>query len=190
LFVLAGLRPLNARTKYLPARGTEKVPFCLVSVAKKWRGNIVEREVTVKHHTREELQNLGAVESTYPLALMSRDARLARWAELLDLVSDVRLSTLRETEYQPAIARRSLRADDSPISVAFKDPALRAAGLEGDTYGEAKRFFEMSDRQLHNATCYCRFGGTVTGAEAARHVRSVLGSRKSWFAQLCARLFG
>jgi hypothetical protein len=140
----------------------------------------------VKHHTLEELQNLGAVEPVYPHPLVSRDARLTRWADLLDMVSNSRLSTLHETEYQPAITRRALRADGSPISVAFKDPMLRAAGLENDTYGEAKRFFELSDRQLHHVTCYCRFGETVTGAEAARQVRAAVGSPKGWFAQLRA----
>lgn len=140
----------------------------------------------MKHHTLEELQSLGKVEPDYPLSLMSRDARLERWAELLDQVSLCRLSTLRETEYQPAVARRSIRADNSPISIAFNDPALRAAGLAGDTYGDAKLFFEMTDRQLHDATCYCHFGSTVSGAEAARHVRAVVGSGTGFFARLRA----
>jgi hypothetical protein len=30
-----------------------------------------------------------------------------------------------------------MRSDDSPISVAFEDPVLRAAGLENASYGEA-----------------------------------------------------
>jgi hypothetical protein len=41
--------------------------------------------------------------------------------------------------------RDALRATDSPISVAFADPILRAAGLKDDTYGEAERFFEITD---------------------------------------------
>ncbi len=138
----------------------------------------------MKHRTLEELQSLGKVEANFPHSLMSRDARLERWAELLEQVSSSRLSTLRETEYQPAVARRAIRADDSPISVAFKDPALRAAGLAGDTYGDAKQFFEMTDRQLHDATCYCHFGSTVSGAEAARHVRHAVGNGTGLFARL------
>jgi hypothetical protein len=143
-------------------------------------------EVEMKHHTLEELQNLGTVKTDYPYSLMSRDARLERWAELLEQLSDRRLSTLRETEYQPAIARRNIRADNSPVSVAFGDPVLRAAGLAGDTYGDAKRFFEMTDRQLHDATCYCHFGSTVSGTEAARHVRAVVGSGTGLLARLRA----
>lgn len=138
----------------------------------------------MKHHTLEELQSLGTVQADYPGSLMSRDARLERWAELLEQMSTCRLSTLRETEYQPAIARKNIRADDSPISVAFRDSELRAAGLGGDTYGDAKQFFEMTDRQLHDATCYCHFGSTVSGAEAARHVRHAVGSGTGFFARL------
>jgi hypothetical protein len=147
-------------------------------------------EVKVKHHTLEELQSLGAVKPTYPDALDSRDARLQRWAELLEQVADVRLSTLRETEYQPAIMRRCMRADNSPISVAFNDPDLRAAGLESDTYGEAKRFFEISDRQLHDTTCYCHFGDTVRGSEAARGVRAAVGPNMGWLGRLRAVFAG
>jgi hypothetical protein len=50
-----------------------------------------------------------------------------------------------------------MRGDGSPISVAFEDPVLRAAGLENDNYGEAKRFFELTDGQLHEIICYCHF---------------------------------
>ena len=42
--------------------------------------------------------------------------------------------------------------------MAFNDPVLRAAGLRDDSYGEAKRFFELTDRQLHWLVCYCHYG--------------------------------
>jgi hypothetical protein len=54
---------------------------------------------------------------------------------------------------RPAGARAAMRSDSSPISVAFADPVLRAAGLENDSYGEAKRFFKLTDRQLHKIIC-------------------------------------
>ncbi len=38
-----------------------------------------------------------------------------------------------------------MRSDHSPVSVAFSDPVLRVAGLSDDTFGEAKRFFELED---------------------------------------------
>jgi hypothetical protein len=66
-----------------------------------------------------------------------------------------------------------MRSDGSPISVAFEDPVLRAAGLENDSYGEAKRFFELTDHQLHRVICYCHFGETLSAATAAHYIRAV-----------------
>ena len=78
-----------------------------------------------------------------------------------------------------------MRGDGSPISVAFEDPVLRAAGLENDSYGEAKRFFELTDRQLHKVICYCHFGATVNAATAAYHIRKALaGRQRGMFARL------
>jgi hypothetical protein len=54
--------------------------------------------------------------------------------------------------------RDALRGIDSPISVAFADPILRAAGPEDDTYGEAKRFFEITEGELHDVLCFCHHG--------------------------------
>ena len=66
-----------------------------------------------------------------------------------------------------------MRGDGSPISVAFDDPVLRAAGLENDSYGEAKRFFELSDNQLHRLVCRCHLGATLNAANAAHHIRAI-----------------
>ena len=137
----------------------------------------------MKHQSLEQLRNLGAVETDYQPA-MSRRERLERWAELLEKVPDRQLTTLQETEHQSREIRAMMRADTSPISVAFADPILRAAGLQNDTYGEAKRFFEMTDRQLHNVTCYCHFGMTVRGSEAAYCVRAAIEPVMSFFTRL------
>ena len=99
----------------------------------------------MKHHALEQLQIVAEVDQDYPRQTMSRSERLERWAELLEQNPDRRLSTLHQTEYQPARERAAMRSDGSPISVAFEDPVLRAAGLENDSYGEAKRFFELTD---------------------------------------------
>ncbi|MDZ4226342.1 MAG: hypothetical protein U1C66_02540 [Patescibacteria group bacterium] len=103
---------------------------------------------------------------------MTRKQKLERWAELLDVKTGQRLNTLHGTEYQMGLTREDMRADNSPISVAFKDPVLRTAGLRDDTYGEAKRFFELTDWQLHDILCYCHFGSTMTAETAARGVRA------------------
>ena len=132
----------------------------------------------MKHQTLEQLQIVAAVDQGYLRNAMSRSERLERWAELLERNPDRRLSTLHQTEYQPARGRAAMRSDGSPISVAFADPVLRAAGLENDSYGEAKRFFELTDRQLHEIICYCHFGATVSAATAARHIRAAIAGRQ------------
>ena len=144
----------------------------------------------MKHQTIEQLQVIAEVEQDYPQT-MSRSARLERWAELLEQNPDRRLSTLHQTEYQSANARAFMRGDNSPLTVAFEDPVLRSAGLKNDSYGEAKRFFEMSDRQLHEVICYCHFGATVKATTAARHIRAALtGSQSGIFDRLRGAFVG
>jgi predicted acyl esterase len=128
----------------------------------------------MKHQALEQLQILAEVDQDYPRQTLTRSQRLERWAQLLEQNPERRLSTLHQTEYQPASQRAAMRGDSTPISVAFDDPVLRAAGLEDDSYGEAKRFFQLSDRQLHNVICYCHFGATVNAATAAYYIRRLV----------------
>jgi hypothetical protein len=139
----------------------------------------------MKHQTLEQLQIVAEINQEYLRQAMSRSERLERWAELLERNPDRRLSTLHQTEYQPVRARGAMRGDGSSISVAFEDPVLRVAGLENDSYGEAKRFFELTDRQLHEIICDCHFGATVSAVTAARHIRAVIAGRQpGMFARL------
>ncbi|KSV95110.1 hypothetical protein [Sinorhizobium sp. GL28] len=135
----------------------------------------------MKHHTLEQLQTIAQVEPCFDPDDMTRRQRLERWAELLELIRYRHLDTLHETEFQVMDERNALRCDYSPITIAFRDPVLRAAGMETDTYGEAKRFFEISDDELHDVVCYCRFGTTVSAAVAARQVRSLLADKPKGF---------
>jgi hypothetical protein len=135
----------------------------------------------MKHQTLEHLQIVAEIDQDYPRRPMSRTQRLERWAELLERNPDRRLSMLHQTEYQPTRARAAMRGDGSPIAVAFEDPVLRAAGLENDSYGAAKRFFKLTDGQLHEIICYCHFGATVSAATAACHIRAVLTGRHGMF---------
>ena len=104
----------------------------------------------------------------------TRSERLERWAQLVEARGKENFSTLPGTEHQPSYARHSIRISDSPISVAFSDGLLRAAGLADDTYGEARRFFDLNDDQLHEIICHCRTGTTVTAEDAARQIRSAI----------------
>ncbi|MEY9163599.1 hypothetical protein ABIE78_001718 [Sinorhizobium fredii] len=138
----------------------------------------------MKYEPRERLQAVAGVHADLQRREMTRAERLARWAELLDNTPDNRLSTLSETEYQPAWARDAMRSAGSPITVAFGDAVLRAEGLQDDTYGEAKRFFELTDWELHQLVCSCHSGATVRAEAAARCVREILESRPGLFAML------
>ena len=127
----------------------------------------------MKHHTIDQLKQVAHIDTARPHQ-MSRAERLTRWAELLEAEPHRRLATLHQTEYEALSVRRTMRCAGSPISVAFDDPILREQGLADDTYGEAKRFFELTDAQLHGALCYCHYGATVQAATAARHVRAAM----------------
>ncbi|WP_426129516.1 hypothetical protein [Pararhizobium sp. PWRC1-1] len=135
----------------------------------------------MKHHQSDQLQILAKINQDYPHQIMPRGERLRRWVELLERDPQRVLSTLRQTEHQPNAARALLRSDNSAISVAFGDPVLRAAGMENDTYGEARRFFGLSDRHLHSIICYCHFGATVSAGATANYLRAKHVDRKERF---------
>jgi len=129
-------------------------------------------EAIMEYKTVEQIGRVAEVHVEQPL--MSRSERLQRWAELLERQPDRRLNTLFETEHQSQTMRETMRHVETPISVAVADPILRTAGLANDTYGEAKRFFDISDRELHNILCYCHYGATLSAVTAARSVRAIL----------------
>ena len=129
----------------------------------------------MKHVTVEELQHVAVVHPDKPHSPMTRKERLERWAELLEGDSDRQLSTLHGTEFQRRQTRDAMRSVGSPISVAFNDPILRYEGLTGDTYGDARRFFDLSDGQLHDIVCYCHAGTSMSARTAAYRVRAAIG---------------
>ncbi|MBT1159306.1 hypothetical protein J1C56_27395 [Aminobacter anthyllidis] len=129
----------------------------------------------MKHHSIEQLQALADVQPLSPCLPMTRTERLERWARLLKEQPDRRLGTLPGTEHTQAAERLKMHVPGSPITVAFEDPAFRVAGLGDDSYGEAKRFFGLSDWQLHNIVCHCHLGDSIRGASAARRVRAAIG---------------
>ncbi|CCV05314.1 conserved hypothetical protein [Mesorhizobium metallidurans STM 2683] len=106
---------------------------------------------------------------------MNRTRRLVRWSELLEREPSRLLTALTGTEYRAPPERGVMRGDGSPISVALADPILRDEGLKDDSYGEAKRFFELTDNQLHEIVCYCHVGETMQSSRAALSVRAAIG---------------
>ncbi|MBX4924493.1 hypothetical protein [Rhizobium binae] len=141
----------------------------------------------MEQYALEQLKTVAKISTSLKRLELTRRERIERWAESLERSPKPFLKTLHETEYQPIADRIALRDDDTPISVAFADPILRAAGMENDSYGEAKRFFELSDEQLHELVCFCHFGESVSAAAVARRVRRIADPRSGgFFAQLRA----
>lgn len=130
--------------------------------------------------TRERLHEKADIFSGLPRAAevatarqprMSREEKLRRWNDLLRVQPDRVLSTFPGIEHLEPEARDAQRCDDSAITVAFEDPVLRHAGLSDDSYGTARRFFELSDRDLHRIVCYCHHGVSTYAVCVAYSIR-------------------
>lgn len=139
----------------------------------------------MKHQSVNQIRTYADVRGEAVRPMSSRE-RLERWAKLLEAEPNRRLATLRETEFRGVEMRERMRGDNSPISLAFADPVLRDEGLRDDTYGEAKRFFGISDWRLHDILCNCHFGESVSSLDAARGVRraSAAEARSGFFGRI------
>ncbi len=121
----------------------------------------------MEHKALGELRHVADVHAGND-SLLSRRARLERWAEVLLRDPRRRLKTLQELELVPRAERGDLRADNSPLTVAFEDPVLRAAGLRSDKLGDAMDFFDLSEWQAHRLLCSCLNGVYMEAASPAR----------------------
>src|SRR5215211_3685250 len=108
-----------------------------------------------------------------PSARLTRRERLERWVETLEREPERRLSTLHEIEHKSCNERRASRVDNSPLTVAFENPALRADGLASDQLGDAMDYFELSDEEAHRAFCSCFYGESMTAGAVAGRLRSI-----------------
>ena len=129
----------------------------------------------MKLKTLEELKRVAEVRPPLTRDRMSKRQRLERWAEVLELAPQRYLRSLFETEYMSRRRRYALREDNSPLTVAFEDSVLRAEGLQSDRYGDALKFFELSNGELHHIVCYCHHGPTMAPKVVARRVRAAAG---------------
>lgn len=125
----------------------------------------------MKLKTLDELRQVAEVRSPHEHDRMSKQERLDRWAEVLELTSQPYLHSLFETEYESPRRRCELRVNNSPLSVAFQDPVLRAEGLRSDKYGDAIDFFELSHADLHFIVGHCYHGPTMSPRAVACRVR-------------------
>jgi hypothetical protein len=126
----------------------------------------------MQYRTRDDLSAIAHVVQPATLR-MSRTEKLLRWATLLDGMAGRPLRALYRLEFLDDRDRPSVRDDDSPLSVAWKDPVLQAEGLGGDSLGDAQKFFELTDDQTHYLLCDCHFHGTMTSTMVAARIRAM-----------------
>lgn len=135
----------------------------------------------MQHRTLEELDRVANVISSgwtqkhkhkHKQRSLSKRQRLERWAEALDQRKGQVLKSLVRTEFASRREREFMREDNSPLTVAFEDPVLRAEGLKSDRLGDAMRFFGLSNAEAHRILCYCHYGATILPETVSRCVRA------------------
>jgi hypothetical protein len=124
---------------------------------------------------RQSIEQLHTIAKVTPAARagLSRRVRLRRWAELLDKTPQRALRPLSSVEYYAERERALLRADNTPIAIAFADPVLRAEGLSGDTFGDAQEFFSLSATDAHYLVCDCHYQGRMESRAVAKRIRAM-----------------
>jgi hypothetical protein len=124
----------------------------------------------MEYRTLDEISRVAQVESGF--GKMSRRERLKRWATVLERYEG-RLRPLMRIEYLSEQERRELRGENTPLTVAYKDPVLREEGLTSDRLGSAMAFFQLTEHAAHHLLCDCHYRGTMTAAGVAARVRSI-----------------
>ncbi len=127
----------------------------------------------MEHRPLSELSTVADVKIPKQAPALSKRERLDRWAELLERDPTHVLRTLDEIEWKPKAERLAMRADNSALTIAYSDPVLRSEGLLSDRFGDAVRFFEISEHDAHIVLCSCHGGEAMLAEEAARRVRGI-----------------
>jgi len=127
----------------------------------------------MEHRPLSELSTVADVKIPKQAPALSKRERLDRWAELLERDPNHVLRTLDEIEWKPKAERLAMRAYNSALTIAYSDPVLRSEGLLSDRFGDAVRFFEISEHDAHIVLCSCHGGEAMLAEEAARRVRGI-----------------
>ncbi|MDB5597793.1 MAG: hypothetical protein JWM36_4754 [Hyphomicrobiales bacterium] len=119
---------------------------------------------------------------------LTRAQKIEIWVKALEREPTRVLNPLPEIEWVPPAQRNGLRVDGSPLTVAFEQPALRAAGLSSDTLGDALAFFDLTGPEAHDTLCSCRYGRTMRAGDAAKRISKLAGtgmfaSLRHWLGQ-------
>lgn len=103
---------------------------------------------------------------------MTRREKLLRFAQIVRahpkrfyIFNNLENARDYEAVYHPA----------SAFALAAQDQILKDAGLESETVGAAKRFFQLSRADLHNFSCDC--GGEINNTTMADRIEAIAGPR-------------
>lgn len=105
---------------------------------------------------------------------MSRREKLERWVTVLEGCGSESLRPFHDLEFIAARDQNGLRVANSPLTVAYRDPLLRQAGLGSDRFGDGVDFFGLSRRQAHRVLCSCGYLGRMRATEVARRIRRLI----------------
>jgi hypothetical protein len=149
----------------------------------------------MEHKPRVDLQAVADLSPVKSRAPMSREERLVRWVEALEREPKRILRPLHEIEFRKAHERRAIRADNSPLTVAYEDPVLRTEGLASDRLGDAIDFFQLTEHEAHLAFCSCHLGSGFEARHAAGRIKAFMTTRTeahhgSVIGKLYSALFG
>ena len=122
----------------------------------------------MEYKSLTDLQSVADVTADIPE--LTRDQKIDIWLKALQRDPARVLTPLPEIEWTPEAQRPSLRADGSPLTVAFEQPMLRAAGLRSDRLADAIAFFGLTEAQAHETLCSCHYGRSMTAGAAARRI--------------------
>src|SRR3954470_10854923 len=127
----------------------------------------------MKHTPVSEISRVADVHVVPLKPPLTRVQRLERWAEALERDPDRVLTSLEEIEWKSEDERGAMRAECSPLTVAYGDPVLRTEGLGSDRLGDALTFFRLTDAEAHFALGSWVFRHSLQAGVAARRVRMV-----------------
>jgi hypothetical protein len=127
----------------------------------------------MKHRSLDEIKSEANVVAFAPPSRQTlRRARLQRFATVLER-HEGPVNPLSRIEYLPRPQRLMTRADDSPLTIAYRDTELRAEGLASDRLGDAMTFFDLSPGEAHHLLCDCHYMGMVTPQIVAARARTI-----------------
>jgi hypothetical protein len=126
---------------------------------------------TLSKREVEQLSTAAVLSIPGASVIMSRQERLFRFAKVVSK-HEGPIYIYHRLEFVPPDDYRKLpKHPHSPFGIAYADPILKAAGLEGPGVDHAAKFFELNPVDLHSFSCDC--GGAISGTEMAARIEHV-----------------